>query len=173
MSFQPWTLQFRWAVCQVPCFITFLAWCIHQHKQGAYGIRGTANLRSTSYLSNQKQCVEINYEVSTKKICGICISDLNEIKHGTPQVSILDPILFILYINHFPINTQGIESVLFADGTDILIDAENENIPNQKINRIMKELQTWSHANDLVINTLKTTAMSFYTWQNKSFLTQN
>jgi hypothetical protein len=78
-----------------------------------------------------------------------------------------------LYINHFPINTQGIESVLFADGTDILIDAENENIPNQKINRIMKELQTWSHANDLVINTLKTTAMSFYTWQNKSFLTQN
>jgi len=34
----------------------------------------------------------------------------------------------------------------------------------------MKELQTRFHANGVAINTEKTLAMSFYAWQNKSFL---
>lgn len=34
----------------------------------------------------------------------------------------------------------------------------------------MKDLQTWFHANGVVINTEKTVAMSFRARQNKSFL---
>ena len=34
----------------------------------------------------------------------------------------------------------------------------------------MNDLQTWYHANGVVINTEKTLAMSFHAWQNRSFL---
>jgi len=37
--------------------------------------------------------------------------------------------------------------LLFIGITNILIKAENENIVNRKINRIIKELQTAFHAN--------------------------
>ena len=48
--------------------------------------------------------------------------------------------------------------------------ANDTNILNRKINRTMKDLQTWFHANGVVINTEKTVAMSFRARQNKSFL---
>lgn len=49
---------------------------------------------------------------------------LKEIKYG----SILDPILFLLYINNVPINRpiHEAETVLFATDTNVLIKAENE-----------------------------------------------
>jgi hypothetical protein len=43
--------------------------------------------------------------------------------------------------------------LMFSHDTYVLIKAENENIVNRKMNRIIKELQTWFHANDLMINT--------------------
>ena len=58
-------------------------------KLNTYGIRGVANLWFESYLSHQKQCVEIN---SMKQ--GIYVLTTSEIEHGEPQGSILGPILF-------------------------------------------------------------------------------
>jgi hypothetical protein len=40
------------------------------YKLDSYGIRGAANLWFKSYPSNHNQCVEINYEESTKQILG-------------------------------------------------------------------------------------------------------
>jgi hypothetical protein len=54
------------------------------------------------------------------------VLNLKEIKFG----SILDPILFLLYINNLPINrlVQEAETVLFAGDTNVLIKAENETL---------------------------------------------
>jgi len=59
---------------------------------------------------------------------------------------------------------------MFASDTNIQIKAANEDFQNKKINRIKQKLVIWVHVNGLVINTEKTIAMPFYTWQNKCFL---
>jgi hypothetical protein len=63
-------------------------------KLDAYGIRDAANFWFKSYLSNWKQCTEINYVESTKQISGRYTSDVKEIKHGVSQESVLGPSYF-------------------------------------------------------------------------------
>lgn len=50
------------------------------------------------------------------------------------------------------------------------IKPANEDFINQKLNRVNHKLLIWFHVNGLMINTEKTIAMPFYTWQNKNFL---
>lgn len=64
--------------------------------------------------------------------------DLKEIQHSVPQGSVLDPSLFLLYINDLPIHVQEIKMVLLADDKNFQIKATNENILNQKENRIIQ-----------------------------------
>jgi hypothetical protein len=80
---------------------------------------------------------------------------------------VLGPLLFLLYINDLPLNTEEARMALFADDTNILLTAENGHILQQKINRVMKELYGWFKANSLTLNTEKTAAMSFHNRQQR------
>ena len=59
-----------------------------------YGIRGITLDLCKSYISDRYQCIEF-YGV---------LSHLKNINGGVPQGSVLRPILFILYINDYPVN---------------------------------------------------------------------
>jgi hypothetical protein len=59
---------------------------------------------------------------------------------------------------------------LFTSDTNIQIKVANDDFLNKKINKVKQKLLIWFHVIGLVINTEKTIAIPFYTWQNKSFL---
>ena len=143
-------------------FIKSLDHKILLFKLDAYGIRGLVNRWFKSYLSNRKQYVEINYTENTSRISEKFTSTLKETKSGAPQGLVLGLVLFMLYINDIPINIQGGRTTLFADDTNIQIEATDANILNKKVKEIMHQLSSWFYLNKLVINTDKTIAISFY-----------
>ena len=112
--------------------------------------------------------MEVKYKGNKDIILENVKSDLKEIKAGVPQGSILGPVLFLLYINDLTRNIFDAEVALLADDTSILIQADDENVMQQKINRTMDTLYNWFYTDQLVINTEKSIAVSFHSCQNKN-----
>jgi hypothetical protein len=133
-----------------------------------YGVRGLVNQWFTTYLSNRKQYVEINNTENTTRNSEKYKSTLKELKGGVPQGSVLGPVLFLLYINDLPINIQRGRPTLFADDTNIQVEASNLNMLSDIMREVIQQLSSWFRLNKLVINPDKTIAMSFHAWQNKN-----
>ena len=82
------------------------------------GIRGTAFQWFESYLSDRRQCVSIDGHDS-----GFAV-----IKCGVPQGSILGPILFLLYINDLGYASEVLQSVMFADDTNMFLTGKSIDV---------------------------------------------
>ena len=76
-------------------------------KLGHYGVRGVAKDWFISYLKGREQFVEIENETLTTK----------EILTGVPQVSILSPLLFLIYTDDLNPCIQLSKTYHFADDT--------------------------------------------------------
>jgi len=125
-------------------------------KLNAYGIRGITNKWMESYLTNRKQFVELK---CLKR--GKVISSTREVDIGVPQGSILDPLLFSLYINDLHLNIPYAKTVLYADDTNIMITGSNLNTLQENVNNSITAAQTWFSTNNLIVNTDKTSTMRF------------
>ena len=111
-----------------------------------YGIRGPALQWFKSYLHERKQYVTYNDISSSAKT----------IKCGVPQGSILDPLLFLIYINDLYHVCENSIPILFADDSNLFFNGTNPSVMEQNINIELENISTWLKVNKLSLNIGKT-----------------
>ena len=121
-----------------------------------YGIRGIALKWFKSYLSERMQCTEI----------GNTQSNLNFIKSGVPQGSILGPLLFLLYINDIVLSSDVFKYILFADDTSLFYSHKNKKEASKIINSELTKITQWLAANKLSLNVSKSKLLVFSNKRN-------
>ena len=121
-----------------------------------YGFSPEALKLMKNYLSDRCQYVDIGDGI-TSEVRGVGV--------GIPQGSILGPLLFLIYVNDLPRSTDLLQSVLFADDTNLLGSyatfTSNGNISIVKINAELQRVYEWLAANKLSLNISKTKYMIF------------
>ena len=98
-----------------------------------YGIRGSAHRLSASYLSNRKQKVRIKNHNS----------EYQNIITGVPQGTILEPLLFILYINDLLTDVDKETIISYADDTVIISSDNNWIAAQNKLNLYLDKAATY------------------------------
>ena len=111
-----------------------------------YGIRGTAHMLISSYLSNRKQFVSIDGKSSR----------LFDINIGVPQGSVLGPLLFLLYVNEIPSISENFKPTLFADDCTLSFVGSNVQDLLEMCNHELQNFKLWSDSNRLTLNLSKT-----------------
>ena len=120
-------------------------------KLHCYGIRGIANQWFFSYLSNRQESVVYNgYE-----------SELKVINCGVPQGSILEPLLFLLYINDLTNVSNFFMPILFADDTNLFCIGTDLKEIIRLVNEEISKIYDWVNANKFSLNIDKTNFMLF------------
>jgi hypothetical protein len=86
------------------------------------------------------------------------------VRHSVRQGSILDPLLFLLYINDLPtITAKNAKLVLYADDTSFIITNPSPIEFVNKLNKIFADVNEWFKNNLLSLNRNKTTYLQFQT----------
>ena len=101
------------------------------------------------YLSDRRQCVYINGEVS----------ETHPVDLGVPQGSILGPLLFNVYINSLPTAVTKSELILYADDAVLVFAASTPQELNDALRRDFNLISDWYIDNKLTLNAKKTKLM--------------
>ena len=121
------------------------------NKLDHHGIRGVANNWFKSYLSNRNQFVIKN---------GVN-SDLQSMKIGVPQGSVLGPLLFLIYINDLHSTITFCTTRHFADDTNLVIKNKSLKQLKKQLNFDLCKLVSWLKANKISLNKSKTEMLIF------------
>jgi hypothetical protein len=79
------------------------------------------------------------------------------VKRGVPHVSVLGPLLFIIFINNLPLSVKHVSKViLFADDTSVIVADKDYDSFKEKVNLALTCLNQWFYTNQLVLNITKT-----------------
>ena len=115
-----------------------------------YGIRGLALDWVKSYFHHRSQFVEYNGHRSLPQV----------IRCGVPQGSILGSLFFIIYVNDL-CDASRLESILFADDTNLFISEKDPLTLDNTLNSELNKLSAWFAAKILSLNISKTKFMVF------------
>ena len=122
-----------------------------------YDIRGTPLNWFKSYLYD-RQFTEINDT----------LSDIDYIKCGVPQGSILGPLLFLIYINDIVNTSTVLQIFLFADDTTIFFSSKPSAMVEKVLNDELKKVNKWLVSNKLSLNINKSCYLNFSLLHNPS-----
>ena len=105
------------------------------------------------------QCTEI----------GDTQSELEMIKCGVPQGSVLGPLLFLIYINDIINSSKLFNFTLFADDTSLYYSCKNTNNLENVVNTELAKISDWLSANRLSLNVAKSKLL-YFTNKNRNSL---
>ena len=114
-----------------------------------YGIRDTCFKWFQSYLTERKHYVTYNDTKSATKT----------VRCGVPQVSILGPLLFLIYINDLASVCEHAMPILFTDDTNLFINGDELLGIAQVLNTELENISHWLKVNKLSLNVKKTHCM--------------
>lgn len=115
------------------------------------GIRGPVNRLLVSFAS-ERQIIVKNRDV---------LSESCDIDVGTPQGSVLGPLLFILYVNDLARYISGARIFMYADDTSIVVSADTYEGLLMAVGSVLNQFDSWCERNRLLINYSKTVAVEF------------
>ena len=118
--------------------------------QRRYGINDSVLKWFKSYFINRSQVVVINGKES----------DVHIPTEGVPQGSVIGPLSFILYTSPIEdiIRFHDMNGMIYADDTQIYaFKAKGQDLDNVlcKLDKCIKDIRSWSLANGLMLNDLK------------------
>lgn len=131
-------------------------------KIDSLGIRGSLNQWINSFLINRKIVVRVE-EVISREF---------DVDLGTPQGSVLGPLIFMLYINDLPDNISVGKTFLYADDTCIVVSDTSLSELNSKIEIIFHEFNNWCNTNKLIVNHSKSVVIEFFNNHRKPSITR-
>ena len=110
------------------------------NKLQHYGIRGIPFDWFTSYFNNRRQYVVMNGVESTT----------HKVDCGVPQGSILELLLFLIYVNDLPLCCSFLKPVLFADDTTLFASGRDLIRLGDAVNTDLLIVQDWFRAKNLL-----------------------
>ena len=84
-----------------------------------------------------------------------------------PQGSVLDPLLFLIYINDLPKVSKKLTFFLFADDTNIYCESSDILEIQKTVNKEFKKVRKWLDVSRLALNIEKTNFVLFHSTRNK------
>lgn len=120
-------------------------------KLSKMGISGNVFNYIREFLTNRTMQVRIGNE----------LSDTYTLENGTPQGSVISPLLFLIMINDLPNEIKQTETTLFADDSCVFKSGKTLDVIVRKIQDSLNKLSHWCDVNGFKISMEKTVAVLF------------
>jgi len=115
------------------------------------GIDGKTFAYISHFLNNRTIQVRVGDKLSTTHV----------LENGTPQGSIISPLLFLIMINDLPTDLTDTETTLFADDSCLFKSGRNLDVIIRRMQNSLNKLADWCDINGFKISMDKTVAVLF------------